>query len=285
MANRIGFKEFLKKTRGQATLELIVDANVIIASRDKSHRDNKAIQEFYDSLDQSQTEVTLFTTVTTKAEFLEYYRRKILTEGILELYRINKDRKVISDRVKNVIENQVRARNLRQKREVERQEKMEKILESHFVDTTEIDIEEFSVDANYFKDSELKEIKKAFRARDVDDESGWVSFCKKVLVNRLYTLESKLDSFCHYLTTRDEESLKYFVKKDVEWRAATQICGESGMGYSDAMILNMANHTSIEHILTLDFDLVYGGHFSTPSKTIVTPTDRLKNYKSILKGI
>lgn len=285
MANRIGFKEFLKKTRGQATLELIVDANVIIASRDKSHRDNKAIQEFYDSLDQSQTEVTLFTTVTTKAEFLEYYRRKILTEGILELYRINKDRKVISDRVKNVIENQVRARNLRQKREVERQEKMEKILESHFVDTTEIDIEEFSVDANYFKDSELKDIKKAFRARDVDDESGWVSFCKKVLVNRLYTLESKLDSFCHYLTTRDKESLKYFIKKDIEWRAATQICGESGVGYSDAMILNMANHTSIEHILTLDFDLVYGGHFSTPSKTIVTPTDRLKNYKSILKGI
>lgn len=285
MANRIGFKEFLKKVSGQSSFELIVDANVIIASRDKKHRDYKTIQEFYDSLDQLSADLTLFTTVTTKAEFLEYYRRKILTEGILELYKLNKERKVISDRVKTVIENQVRARNLRQNREVQRQEKIEKALESHSVDTTEFDVEEFSVDANYFKDSEIKEIKKAFRARNVDNESGWISFCNKILVNRLHALEGELDQLCHYLTTRDKESLKYFTKTDVEWRAATQICGESGMGYSDAMILNMANHTSIEHILTLDFDMVYGGHFSSPSKTIITPTDRLKNYKSILKGI
>jgi predicted nucleic acid-binding protein len=285
MANRIGFKEFLKKVSGQSSLELIVDANVIIASRDKKHRDYKTIQEFYNSLDQLSADLTLFTTVTTKAEFLEYYRRKILTEGILELYKINKERKVISDRVKAVIENQVRARNLRQNREVQRQEKIEKVLESHSVDTTEFDVEEFSVDANYFKDSEIKEIKKAFRARNVDNESGWITFCNKVLVKRLHALEGELDQLCHYLTTRDKESLKYFTKTDVEWRAATQICGESGMGYSDAMILNMANHTSIEHILTLDFDMVYGGHFSSPSKSIITPTDRLKNYKSILKGI
>lgn len=285
MANRIGFKEFLKKVSGQNSLELIVDANVIIASRDKKHRDYKTIQEFYDSLDQLSADLTLFTTVTTKAEFLEYYRRKILTEGILELYKLNKERKVISDRVKTVIENQVRARNLRQNREVQRQEKIEKVLESHSVDTTEFDVEEFSVDANYFKDSEIKEIKKAFRARNVDNESGWISFCSKILVKRLHALEGELDQLCYYLTTRDKESLKYFTKTDVEWRAATQICGESGMGYSDAMILNMANHTSIEHILTLDFDMVYGGHFSSPSKTVITPTDRLKNYKSILKGI
>lgn len=285
MANRIGSKEFLKKVSGQNSLELIVDANVIIASRDKKHRDYKTIQEFYDSLDQLSVDLTLFTTVTTKAEFLEYYRRKILTEGILELYKLNKERKVISDRVKTVIENQVRARNLRQNREVQRQEKIEKVLESHSVDTTEFDVEEFSVDANYFKDSEIKEIKKAFRARNVDNESGWISFCNKVLVNRLHALEGELDQLCHYLTTRDKKSLKYFVKTDVEWRTATQICGESGMGYSDAMILNMANHTSIEHILTLDFDMVYGGHFSSPAKKIITPTDRLKNYKKILHGI
>jgi len=285
MANRIGFREFLKKVDGKKTVELIVDANVIIASRDKKHRDYKVIQEFYDSLDELSSTLTLFTTVTTKSEFLEYYRRKTLTEGILALYNANRNKKVISDRVKAIIENQIRARNFRQKQEVQKQEKVEQILEAHDIDTTELDIEEFSIDANYFKDSELKEIKKAFRARNVDNEGGWISFCNKVLVNRLHALEGELDQLCHYLTTRDKESLKYFTKTDVEWRAATQICGESGMGYSDAMILNMANHTSIEHILTLDFDMVYGGHFSSPSKTIITPTDRLKNYKSILKGI
>ena len=71
------------------------------------------------------------------------------------------------------------------------------------IDTTEIEIEEFSIDANYFKDSEIKEIKKAFRARDVGKEMGWISFCNLVLVEKLHALEKLLDQMCHYLTTRD----------------------------------------------------------------------------------
>jgi hypothetical protein len=153
------------------------------------------------------------------------------------------------------------------------------------IDTTEIEIEEFSIDANYFKDSEIKEIKKAFRARDVGKEMGWISFCNLVLVEKLHALEKLLDQMCHYLTTRDEVSKKYFTKSEVEWRMATQISGETGMGYSDAMILNMANHTNIPYIVTLDFDLVYGGHVSSIDKQILIPQDRLKNYKSILKNI
>jgi len=40
-----------------------------------------------------------------------------------------------------------------------------------------------------------------------------------------------------------------------------------------------------KNIVTFDFDLIYGGHVSAKDKVIVTPTDRLKVYKSILKGI
>lgn len=285
MANRIGFKEFLKKLDKSQAVQLIVDANVIIASRDANHKDSKAIKDFYASLDKVTSDVTLFTTVTTKSEFLEYYRRKLITEGILNLYKVNKEEKILSDRVKQEIENQIRARNLRQNREIQKQEKLERILEAHEMDTTELEIEEFSVDANYFKDSEIKAIKKSFRARNVDKETGWIKFCNSVLVDKLHALEKLLDELCHYLTTWDEESRKYFTKTEVEWRMATQICGETGMGYSDAMILNMANHTTIQHIVTLDFDLVYGGHVSAKNKILVTPTDRLKAYKSILKDI
>lgn len=285
MSNRIGFKEFLRKLNKDTPVQLIVDANVIIACRDKNHKDRKTIQEFYAELDKVTSKKTLFTTVTTKAEFLEYYRRKLITEGILELYKKNKVNKIISDKVKQEIENQVRLRNSRQNREVEKQEKKEKILESMDVDTTEMALEEFSIDANYFKDAEIKAIKKSFRARDVEPETGWIKFCELVLLDKLHSLEKLLDELCHYLTTRDPEAKKYFLKDDVEWRAATQICGETGMGYSDAMILNMANHTSIVHILTLDFDMVYGGHFSANGKVLLTPTERLKSYKSALRDM
>lgn len=285
MANRIGFKEFLKKLEKDSAVQLIVDANVIIASRDKSHRDYNTVRDFFTELYLITKNVTLFTTVTTKSEFLEYYRRKILTEAILGIYKRNKEEQIISDDASRQIERQIRARNQRQNREVEKQEKIEKVLEARNWDTTNIDIEEFSIDANYFKDSEIKEIKKSFRGRDVANETGWVNFCNLTLVEKLHQFEKLLDGICHYLTTRDDEARKFFTKTDVEWRLATQICGETGMGYSDAMILNMANHTSIKHIMTLDFDMVYGGHVSAKSKTIVTPTDRLKNYKNALKGV
>ena len=47
----------------------------------------------------------------------------------------------------------------------------------------------------------------------------------------------------------------------------------------------MTNHTSIVNIVTLDFDLIYGGHVSAKDKVIITPTDRLKFYKYIMNGI
>ena len=283
MANRIGFKEFLKKLDKEEEVQLIVDANVIIAYRDKNHKDHETIREFFRDLAKDTKKILLFTTVTTKSEFLEYYRRKIITEAMLAIYKRNREKQIVSDRVKQEIENQIRARNLRQNREIEKQEQFEKKLQAQSIDTTELDVEGFSIDANYFKDSEIKLIKKAFRARDVQQETGWLKICSVMLVDRMHEYEKLLDEFCHYLTTRDEVSKAYFIREDVEWRKATQICAETGMGYSDAMILNMANHTSIKNIVTLDFDLIYGGHFSADQKLIITPTERLKNYKLILK--
>lgn len=148
MANRVGFKEFLKNIKPNEEVLLVLDANVIIASRDIKHSEHKTVREFFKELDSITENVILFTTVTTKSEFLEYYRRKILTEGILELLKKNKDEALISAKAKQEIENQLRSRNLRQSREIQRQERIEKILEAHEVDTTEFDIEEFSIDAN-----------------------------------------------------------------------------------------------------------------------------------------
>ena len=258
MANRLGFKEFLKKIEADAEVQLIVDANVIIALRDNEHRNNVALKSFFSNLENQASNIALFTTVTTKSEFLEYYRRKILTRGIQNLYKINKDKKIISDDVKIEIERQVRARNSRQKREVERQDKLELQLEAHGVDTTEIDVEGFSIDANYFTDSEIKKIKKSFRGKNVDNEKGWFDFCNSVLLDKLHQYEKLLDELYHYLTTKDKEAKQYFIKENVEWPMATQICGENGIGYSDAMIINMANHTSIRYIISLDYDIITG---------------------------
>lgn len=284
-ANRIGFRDFFKSIKPEDHIDLIVDANVIIAARDKDHKDNKTVREFFTNLKENTKSYTLFTTVTTKSEFLEYYRRKLITKTIGEVYSAYKEKKVITEDAYLAIQKQIRARNERQVREVKRQQKKEEDLEKQGYDTLEVDIEPFSIDANYFKDSEIKNIKKAFRARTVQTEKGWLKLCEASLIPQLHDLENLLDSMCHYLTTRDPESKKFFTKGEVQWGMATQICAETAMGYSDAMILNMANHTSIKHIFSLDYDIVYGGHISAKEKVIIIPDKRLKNYKQALKGL
>lgn len=284
-ANRIGFRDYFKSIKPEDHVDLIVDANVIIAARDKDHKDNKTVREFFADLKENAKSYTLFTTVTTKSEFLEYYRRKLITKTIGDVYTAYKYKKIITEDAYLEIQRQIRARNLRQKKEVERQEKIEKELETQGYDTLNVEIEPFSIDANYFKDSEIKKIKKAFRARTVQSEIGWLKLCDASLNPKLHELESILDSMCHYLTTRDPESKKFFTQGEVQWRMATQICIETAMGYSDAMILNMANYTSIKHIFSLDYDIIYGGHISAKDKIIIVPDKRLKNYKKTLRGI
>ena len=71
------------------------NANVIIAARDKDHKDNKTVREFFTNLKENTKSYTLFTTVTTKSEFLEYYRRKLITKTIGEVYSAYKEKKVI----------------------------------------------------------------------------------------------------------------------------------------------------------------------------------------------
>ncbi|PIK16410.1 hypothetical protein [Halobacteriovorax sp. JY17] len=284
-ANRIGFRNFFKSIGTSGHVDLIIDANVIIAAKDKNHKDHSLVREFFNDLKNKTQSYTLFTTVTTKAEFLEYCRRMIITKAIISAYNSHNEEQILTSKCHQEIQSQIRARNYRQNKEVQKQEQLEKKLEAEGFDTLEYDIKEFSIDANYFKDSEIKNIKKAFRARTIENELGWIKLCEDTLLPRLEKYEQILDDMCHYLTTRDIESKKFFTEGEVQWRMATQICAETAMGYSDAMILNMANHTSIKHIFSLDYDIVYGGHISAKDKIIIVPDKRLKHYKQTLKGL
>ncbi len=173
------------------------------------------MREFITELDDKTQNVQLFTTVTTKAEYLEYYRRKILTESIFEIVKRNKTETILSDKARIEIEKQIRARNVRQSHEIQRQEKFEKALQAQMIDTTEIEIEEFSIDANYFKDSEIKEIKKAFRARDVGKEMGWISSRQ---------IESARRAITHYTARGGRLWIKLFPDKTFSFAPLANDC-------------------------------------------------------------
>lgn len=268
-SNRIGFKQFFNKVNDGQKVDIIVDSNVLIALFDRVHSNHDQVREFLDNID-SKCEVTFYTTVTTKAEFLDYQRRRYLTCGVISLVQENQDIIKVSPRARAAILTTLTNRNNR----LAREEKKEK------------EVEDFNSDLNYFYDGELKDIKKAFRARDVENETGWLRICEKFLSKRLPQLEAELDEFCNYLTTRDERQREeIFIVDEVDWKEATAISGKTGMGYSDSMILNMALATNIENIATLDFDVVYAGAVSASSKNILLPDNRIASFKQILKKL
>ncbi len=84
VSNRIGFKQFIGKLKHNQKLNVIVDSNLLIAFFDEINSNHDEVFDFFEALG-DKAEVSFFTTITTKSEFLDYQRRRFLTEGLLEL--------------------------------------------------------------------------------------------------------------------------------------------------------------------------------------------------------
>jgi predicted nucleic acid-binding protein len=267
--NRIGFKKIVKDTRENEKINIVIDSNILIAYFDEVHSDHDEAVTFLNELD-NKADAMFYTTVTTKSKFLDYHRKRFLTEGLIALVRELSDLIKISTKSKVKIQNILNLRDNRLRKE-----------EKKFQET-----QEFNSYVNYFTDNEIKDIKRSFRARDIEDEAGWLQICMVFIGKKLSGLEKRLDEFCEYLTTRDKKQKEnIFIVKEVDWKRATSISSETGMAYSDSMILNMALATNIQNIATLDFDVVYAGAVSASNKKVLLPDNRIASFKQILKKL
>lgn len=286
-SNRLGFKQLIKKSDGGAIVQLLLDANIIIPYFDEAHNEHDLVSQFLNVLSE-RCECEFFTTVIIKSEFLEYQRRRFLTEGLLDLIDVVVRGKDLSSKAKNCINSQ--KANLANRRktipnlvDVEVLDVWEEGLNKENQLATQSNFE-MDFTKRYFRDSEIKKIKQAFRARTIQKEKGWLEICNIYLSDNLLEQEKILDKFCTYLTPNNESHRReYFDGKSVEWSQATKLCGSTGMGYADAMILNLFRESSLPFLVTLDFDLIYGVSLDAVDKTVVLPDSRLRNFRQPLK--
>ncbi len=268
--NRIGFKQFKNKLEEGQVVNVVIDSNILIANYDETHSNHEIVREFLEEIDE-KAEVTFFTTVTTKAEFLDYQRKRFLTEGLFDLVdEYNKEIPLSTESCAAI----TTAKGRRNKRQGDEESKLAK---DHDY--------EFDTRVTYLTDNEIKEIKKRFRARDIENEIGWLKVCETFLKWKLLEQEKLIDQFCVYLSPHKPEQTELFNETSVDWKKATAISGESGMGFSDSLILNMLLHSKIEFILTLDFDMVYAAAVSAQNKSVVLLDSRIGSFKLVLKGI
>jgi len=263
--NRLGFRHFLNIAEKESSVQVMLDANVLIAAGDEVHSDHELIRNFMSELG-SRTNVIYYTTLITKAEYLEYQRRRFLTEGLFSFTEEIR----LSERSAAVLNQIKRRRNQRFSDEEKRSKNPEY---------------SFDVNTIYLFDREIKELKKNFRALDSNDEHGWLSICALFLKQSLKVEEKILDQICEYLSPVNPEQNDLFKLNNIDWKKATHISTETGMSFSDALILNMLNHTNIKYIISLDFDMVYGVAVSAQEKYVILPDHKISNYKKILKGV
>lgn len=269
-SNRIGFKQFRNKLEKGQQVNVVIDSNILIANYDELHSNHEIVRGFLEEID-SITDITFFTTVTTKAEFLDYQRKRFLTEGLFDLVdEYNKNIPLSADS-RNAIN---LAKGRRNKRQGDEEAKANKDQDY-----------EFDTRVTYLTDNEIKEIKKKFRARDIENETGWLKVCDTFLKEKLLEQERLIDIFCEYLSPHREEQKALFNQTSVDWKKATEISGSSGMGFSDSLILNMLLHTKIDYILTLDYDMIYAAAVSAQNKWVVLPDSRIGTFKNTLKGL
>jgi predicted nucleic acid-binding protein len=268
--NRLGFKQFINRLIKGQNIHLVLDSNILIANFDEVHSNHEIVRDFIQKIDEIAN-ITFFTTVTTKAEFLDYQRKKIITESLFDLVDEYNIEIPLSTSSKTTIDVVKARRNKRQSDEEKRV----------YNDPDH----EFDAKVTHLTDNEIKEIKKKFRASDFENETGWLKICEIFLKAKLLDQETVLDKFCVYLSPHKAEQKDLFNNISVDWKKASVISGETGMGFSDSLILNMLLHTKIDYIVTLDFDMVYATAVSAKGKWVVLPDGRIKNFKYMLSQI
>lgn len=269
-SNRLGFKSFRNKLKKGEDVSIVVDSNILIANYDELHSCHDLVRKFLCEIE-TIANITYFTTVTTKAEFLDYQRKRFLTEGLFDLVDEYNKEIPLSPISKASINSAKGRRNKRQGDEEQRSGKDPE--------------HEFDVRVAYLTDNEIKEIKKNFRARDIENETGWLKICEVFLKSKLTEQENVIDEFCEYLSPHREDQEHLFIDKNIDWKKATEISAQSGMGFSDSLILNMLLHTNIEYIFSLDFDVIYAAAVSAQNKWVVLPDNRIPRFKNMLKKL
>ena len=232
----------------------ILDANVIITL---SYSPKKFHTRTYEFIKNKiiHNDISLHTTVNTTQEYLEFYRRLLITEGLRTAIHPNSNI-VIPEQQKNIIKLQS---NILQKREQK----------------DEID--------PVFYDREIKKIRQSFCSLGKSGLEFWKAICDEYVRPRIkieYNAIEKLN--INYLSIYDEE-MKRFFRQKITWDNAMEICSDMAIGFSDSMILNALESTTFPFAITLDTDMAFAVLGNSSLKDIVMPDGIIEKNEALSK--
>ncbi|MEI8347221.1 MAG: hypothetical protein WCG27_07125 [Pseudomonadota bacterium] len=203
----------------------ILDTNVLIAaSYDDTKEDYEVVPGLLKNLESRNSQ--FFATVNTKAEFLEFHRRLILTENLLD---------AVDEFSKLKLPKAVRAKI--------------QSLKGTLNSSIDTDKEKNAV----FNHQQIKKIKKEFSAGSHSGHLGWLALCDLFLKNRMAEVEKELSDLGVTYISQNEITDKDIFHTKIDWAGAFRISEKTGPSFSDAMILNAFQCSHCPFIVSMDF--------------------------------
>jgi hypothetical protein len=228
----------------------ILDTNVLISANYDVRDSHTQVAEILDTLQQKNYRV--FATVNTRSEYLEFQRRLILTESLLDM---------VDDFCTVKLPKNARAKI----------QTLKGSLKTSMVADPDKD--------EVFNESQLKKIKKEFSAGPHSGQKNWLDICDAFLRGKI-ELEDQalLDRGVQYISPNDKSQSDLF-NTSLGWPGAISICEKTGTAFSDSMILNALKSSKLFFVVTLDFDIGYAALSDPNMKDVVVPDRLFKEYK------
>lgn len=226
----------------------ILDANVIITLNYEPKRFHTRTFEFIKNKIEKES-ILLFTTVNTTQEYLDFYRRLLLTEGLRTSIHPSAGLD-LPNKKKQAIRTQSSILHNR-----ESNQGAEPV----------------------FNDREIKKIREVFFQSGPSGMKLWRAMCELYLKSQL-TIEFKALEKLNitYLSMYNDDQKEIFAKK-ITWEEAIGICSDIGAGFSDSMILNALQCTTLPFAISLDSDLAYSVMANSNLKDVIMPDELVDN--------
>ncbi len=226
----------------------LVDTNFLFAAMYKGvHLFSEDAEFLFEKL--ALYNIPVYTTITTRSELLDLERRIIITEALMGM---------LAPHSKWRISNEVA-----------------KKLKAH---KTWIDQEANAGRLPLLTDYRIKQTKELFIPVRASGKNGWLEICDEVLGNlneRMAFIEKGLG--LNYLRLRGEDSDARFLNEPLSWSKMHSLLGKTCLSSSDAMLLNVLNHSIFPFIVSGDYDIAYGVLAEPSEKTAIIPDQLYKN--------
>lgn len=249
------FSEYYRSIRDSADFSkgTILDTNILIALTYEVNANNEEVLDFFQTalLPERERGFRFFTTVNTRSEYLDFYRRLIMTEHLRD----------VADGVSP----------LKAPSQAKAQAQYQLGLLKRRTDQGSDPV---------FTDKQIKTIKSTFSAGRFSGHAGWLSLCNRILLNRLDEVEQEIRDFgVEYISQHDSSQVDLFSKR-IDWPDAKRIAEKTCLGLSDAMILNAFQCSRFPFIVSADFDIGYAVLASNSLKDVVMPDSVAKKYRA-----